>query len=113
MTVNGQLVSGNRYMVREMRHDVLMAQWSPCNATASTSWPAPFVAWSTGINMAEAESRRHHDTATRQGPAEIAFEFEPTPLEISPALAMGLLRILRKAAERRHIEIDGTVSPPS
>lgn len=50
---------------------------------------------------------------TRQEHAAIAFEYDPTPLEISPALAKVLLRILRKAAERRSIEIDGTVSPAS
>lgn len=45
--------------------------------------------------------------------SEIVFEYMPGPFEITPELAKVLLRILRKAAEQRGIDIDDTVSPPS
>ena len=99
-------------MDRYVHHDMPVAHWSPCTATASTLLRAPFGTSVAGISVADAESRRH-STVTREEPASIVFEYDSSPLEISPALAQVLLRILRKAAEQRSIEIDGTVSPPS
>ena len=99
----------NRYMSQDMR----LAKYSPCTAIGSSLSRAPFVAPLTGINVADAESKRRHRTGTRQQPPAIGFEYVPGPFEITPELAKVLLRILRKAAERRGIDIDDTVSPPS
>ena len=90
-----------------------MAHWSPCVGTASPLTLAPVVVSLADVDVHSAESSRSIAAAATQQPAEIGFEFESVPLEISPQLAKVLLRILRKAADRRSIEIDGTVSPPS
>lgn len=102
----------DRYMDRYLNHDMSMAQWSPCNATSSPVARAPIVVSLAGADVPSAESRPRDRAATPQ-PAVVVFEYDSSPLEISPALAKVLLRILRKATEQRPIEIDGTVSPPS
>ena len=65
------------------------------------------------IGMRECNGEPDHGRSAIRRRSEIDFEYVPGPFEITPELAKVLLRILRKAAERRGIDIDDTVSPPS
>ena len=47
-------------------------------------------------------------SVVRTDGTSLVFEFEAGPLEISPGLARVLLRIMRKAAERRGMDLEGT-----
>lgn len=60
---------------------------------------------SSPVSAEPAPARSELRVTQADGPSLI-FEFEPGPFEISPGLARVLLRIMRKAAERRGIDID-------
>jgi hypothetical protein len=51
-------------------------------------------------------STRRDLAARRRDGKELTFELDPDPLDITPGLARVLLRILRKAAERRATDLD-------
>lgn len=55
---------------------------------------------------AEPAPTRSELRITQSDGPTLTFEFEAGPLEISPGLARVLLRIMRKAAERRGLDID-------
>ena len=63
--------------------------------------------------MRECNGDLDHGRTARRLQPELIFEYVPGSFEITPELAKVLLRILRKAGERRSIDIDGTVSPTS
>ena len=58
------------------------------------------------VGMRESNLETQRELRTLQQQAEMVFEYAPGPLEITPGLAKVLLRILRKAAEQRGIDID-------